>query len=48
MFPNTKRFIMNVVTDLPTEEDHNYKFCYLSFQRTVRKHLSKIHEYKKN
>lgn len=48
MFPSAKRFIMNAVTDLPTEEDHNYKFYYLSFQRTVRKHLSKIHEYKKN
>ena len=48
MFPNAKRFIMNAVTDLPTEEDHNYKFYYSSFKRTVRKHLSKLNEYKKN
>lgn len=48
MFPNAKRFIMNSVTDLPTEEDHNYKYYYSSFQRAVRKHLSKLDEYKKN
>ncbi len=48
MFPNAKRFFMNAVTDLPTDEDHNYKNYYSSFQRTVRKHLSKLDEYKKN
>ena len=48
MFPNAKRFFMNAVTDLPTEEDHNYKNYYSSFQRTIRKHLSKLDEYKKN
>lgn len=48
IFPNAKRFIMNAVTDLPTEEDHNYKYYYSSFRRTVRKHLSKLDEYKKN
>ncbi len=48
MFPNAKRFFMNAVTDLPTDEDHNYKNYYSSFQRTVRKHLSKLEDYKKN
>lgn len=48
MFPNAKRFFMNAVTDLPTDEDHNYKNYYSSFQRTVRKHLSKLEGYKKN
>ncbi len=48
VFPNAKRFFMNAVTDLPTDEDHNYKNYYSSFQRTVRKHLSKLENYKKN
>lgn len=36
MFPNAKRFLMNAVTDLPTDENHNYKNYYSSFQRTVK------------
>ena len=48
MFPNAKRFIMNAVTTLPTDEDHNYTFYYTSFQRTIRKHLSKLESYKRN
>ncbi len=48
MFPNAKRFFMNAVTDLPTDEDHNYKNYYSSFQRTIRKHLLKLKNYKKN
>lgn len=48
MFPNAKRFFMNAVTDLPTDEDHNFKNYYSSFQRTVRKHLLKLKDYKKN
>lgn len=47
MFPNAKRFFMNAVTDLPTDEDHNYKNYYSSFQRTIRKHLLKLKDYKK-
>ena len=42
------RFITNAVTDLPTDKDHNYRFYYSSFQRTLRKHLSKLEKYKKN
>lgn len=39
---------INAVTDLPTDEDHNYRFYYSSFQRTLRKHLSKLETYRKN
>lgn len=46
--PKDVRFIANAVTDLPTDKDHNYKFYYSSFQRTLRKHLSKLEQYKKN
>ena len=45
---NNARFIVNAITDLPTEEDHNYMFYYSSFQRAMRKHLSKLEKYKKN
>ncbi len=48
MFPNAQKIICNPVTDLPTGEDHNYKNYYKSFQRTVRKHASKIETYRKN
>ena len=48
LFPNAKNVFCNPVTDLPTEEDHNYKFYYSSFQRTVRKHSSKIEKYRMN
>lgn len=47
-FPKDTKLIINSVTDLPTEEDHNYKNYYSSFERTVKKHLSKIERYKKN
>ena len=47
-FPKDVPLFINAVTDLPTEEDHNYRFYYLSFQRTLRKHLSKLEIYKKN
>lgn len=47
MFPNANFFI-NAVTDLPTNEDYNYMNYYLSFQRTIRKHKSKITKYRKN
>lgn len=48
LFPNAKNVFCNPVTDLPTDEDHNYKFYYSSFQRTVRKHSSKIEKYRMN
>ena len=47
-FPNVKRLIINAVTDLPTEEDHNYVFYLENFKRTVKKHIGHIPNYKKN
>ena len=46
--PKDVPLFINAVTDLPTEEDHNYKFYYSSFQRTLRKHLSKLGAYRRN
>lgn len=46
--PDEANLFINAVTDLPTEQDHNYKFYYSSFQRTLRKHLSKLPIYRKN
>lgn len=46
--PKTVSVFCNPVTDLPTEIDHNYTNYYLSFQRVVRKHASKITKYRKN
>ena len=46
--PKDTPFIVHARTNLPTELDHNYKFYYSSFQRTVGKHLSKLDSYKKN
>ena len=48
VFPGAERIITNAVTDLPTNEDHNYVNYYTSFQRTIRKHLSKLKKYKNN
>ena len=47
-FPNVKRLFINAVTDLPTEEDHNYLFYLENFKRTVKKHIGHIPNYKKN
>ena len=46
--PEAANLFINAVTDLPTEQDHNYKFYYSSFQRTLRKHMSKLPTYRKN
>lgn len=46
--PEDIPLFINAVTDLPTDEDHNYGFYYSSFQRTLRKHLSKLETYRKN
>ena len=48
MFPNAKHVFINAVTDLPTEEDHNYRFYCNAFKRTVAKHSTKIASYRKN
>ena len=45
-FPQQTRVMINANTSLPTDEDHNYRFLYTSFQRTVRKHLTKLKAYR--
>ena len=35
-------------TDLPTEEDHNYRFYIDNFKRIIEKHKEKIPQYKQN
>lgn len=48
LFPNVKNVICNAVTDLPTEQDHNFKFYKNNFARAIDDHKSKIDLYKKN
>lgn len=48
VLPKDTDFYINAVTDLQTEQDHNYKYYYSSFQRTLRKHLGKLSTYKNN
>ena len=40
--------IVNAVTDLPTNEDHNYQFYSDSFERVLKKHIEHIPLYRKN
>lgn len=47
-FPNVKDIICNAMTDLPTAQDHNYKFYNNNFIRTVEEHKRKIELYKQN
>lgn len=47
-FPNLEMVHINAKTSLSTQVDHNYKNYYTSFQRTVRKHASKIAKYREN
>lgn len=47
-FPNVKNIICNAMTDLPTEQDHNYKFYKNNFIRTIEEHKRKIDLYKQN
>ena len=47
-FPNTKNIVVNAITDLPTDEDHNYNFYLASFSRVICKHLKSIPLYKEN
>ena len=48
MFPNAENVIVNAITDLPTEQDHNYAFYKNNFVRVVEDHKSKIEQYKQN
>lgn len=47
-FPNIQKVFINAVTDLPTNEDHNYQFYFENFQRIVSNHKRKINDYKSN
>lgn len=42
------KIIVNPVTDLPSNEDHNYQFYCANFKRTLEKHISKIPLYRSN
>lgn len=46
--PNVKQVFCNPVTDLPTNEDHNYMFYLESFKRVINHHNSKIPLYLNN
>lgn len=46
-FPQAKTF-MTVSTELPTDEDHNYKRYIDNFARIVGAHLKKVAQYKAN
>ncbi len=48
IFPNLERLFINAKTDLPSLEDHNYKYYLDSFRRTIKKHIAHIPNYKKN
>ncbi len=48
IFPSAKHVMAIALTDLPTEKDHNYRFYYNGFKRTVKKHLAKAPSYRKN
>ena len=48
LFPNVNGIIVNAVTDLPTQEDHNYKFYKKNFVRAIEQHKSKIDLYRSN
>ena len=41
-------FFLNVCTNLPTEEDHNYIRYKNNFKRVINKHKNQIENYKKN
>lgn len=48
LFPNAKGIFVNAITDLPTQEDHNYKFYRENFIRTIEHHKGKINAYRLN
>lgn len=47
-FPKAEYVFVNAVTDLPSLEDHNYKFYYTGFERVVKKHIDSIPLYRQN
>ena len=47
-FPNLENVFVNADSGLPTDEDHNFKFYYDNFARTINNHKNKIDNYRKN
>mgnify|MGYP000844543502 FL=1 len=47
-YPNLQHIVINAVTDLPTLEDHNYRYYRDNFVRTVEHHKQRISLYRKN
>ena len=47
-FPNIKNIFINAPTNLPSKEDHNYKYYCDSFKRVLKHHIEKIPLYRKN
>ena len=45
---NIKNVMVTAITDLPTDEDHNYKFYYSNFERVLMKHNSQVGLYNEN
>ncbi len=39
---------INAISGLPSNDDHNYRYCYENFNRTIEKHIKKIPLYRKN
>ena len=46
--PNLESIIINADSGLPTEKDHNYRFYFDNFKRTLEHHKLKIDNYRKN
>lgn len=46
--PDNINFMINPITDLPGDEDHNYTFYVNCMNRVLSKHISKIPLYRKN
>ena len=47
-FPNIKYSFVNAITDLATEDDHNYDYYLSNFKRSIEKHNAKVTNYKEN
>ena len=47
MFPNAE-LVINADSGLPTEQDHNFKYYFDNFKRTVENHIKKTPKYSAN
>ena len=47
MFPNAE-VVINADSGLPTKQDHNFKYYFDNFKRTVENHIKKIPKYRAN